>query len=388
MDTFDSFVEELGIDPSVVVIENGKAAPVEETEIVGAVESFISKYLVLPDRTALLLALWTVCTYLYDRFDTMPYLGIVSPAKRCGKTRLAEVLGCVARNPILTTGITEAALFRLVDQGGVTLLLDEAEALRDKRSERSQAIISILNAGYRKGAYVYRCVPPKHDLQPFSVFGPKAVIAIGTIPDTVSDRAIVIRMRRRKVGETVGRYLARRAEADSGTLRESLAMIAQRRGKDIGKVYEMLPPMSNVSDRDEEILQPLFAVCSVLAPERLKALQESALAMSRAKAEADADDSLPMRLLADINSLMESVTDDIPSADLVAALKGIEAAPWSEPGRELTANRLARMLAPFGVSTRNIRTGMKVVKGYVREQLLEAVALYIGSGTATGATEQ
>ena len=60
---------------------------------------------------------------------------------------------------------------------------------------------------------------------------------------------------------------------------ESLAKIAQHRGADIGNVCEMLPPMSNVSDRGEEILQPIFAICFVLAPKPLKALQESPLAM-------------------------------------------------------------------------------------------------------------
>ena len=174
---------------------------------------FVCKYLVLPERVALPLACWTAATYFHETFDTFPYLSVISPAKRSGKTRLAEVLSYVALNPVLTTGISEAALFRLVDRGNCMLLLDEAEALKDKRNERSQAIVSILNAGYRQGAYVYRCGPTKHDLQSFSVFGPKAVIAIGQLPETVFDRSIVIRMRRKKAGEVVGRFLSRRAKA-------------------------------------------------------------------------------------------------------------------------------------------------------------------------------
>lgn len=373
--------------------ETGKAngpdtsAAIDEGGIIPALEGFLTRYLVLPLKTALPLAVWTAATYMYERFDTFPYLSVLSPAKRCGKTRLAEAPGCIALNPILTTGISEAALFRLVDRGGCTLLLDEAEALKEKKNERSQAIVSILNAGYRQGAFVYRCVPPKHKLQPFSVFGPKVVIAIGTIPDTVFDRSIVIRMRRRKAGEEIGRFLSRQAKAESEPIRALLEKISQRRGQDVANVYENLPAVHDLSDRDEEIWQALFAVCADLAPERITELRQSAVALS--KAEADADDSLAMKLLTDIGTILSDTGDtNIPSAELVAKLKDLEESPWGEPGREMTTNRLARMLRQFGVSTRTIRVGGKTPKGYIKSELFEAVSLYVGFESATSATTQ
>ena len=317
--------------PSVSVA--GRAA-IAESEIIPALERFICKYLVLPDKTALPLACWTAATYLYERFDTFPYLSILSPAKQCGKTRLAEVLSCVALNPILTGGMSEAALFRLVDRGNCTLLLDEAEALKDKKNERSQALVSILNSGYRQGEYVYRCQPPKMELIPFSVYGPKAVIAIGSLPDTIFDRSIVIRMRRRKSEEEIGRFLSRRAKAESEPIRAALEGISQSRARDVASVYEQLPTFHELSDRDDEIWQALLAVCAVLAPERIGELRQAAVALSRAKAKADTDDSLPLKLLADIVSILEMFDAmNIASADLLSRLKELEASPWSEPGR-------------------------------------------------------
>ncbi|MBI3934960.1 MAG: DUF3631 domain-containing protein [Acidobacteria bacterium] len=367
---------------------SGESAAIAEGGLIGAVETFIRRYLILPDKAALPLALWTAATYLYEHFDTFPYLAVVSPAKRCGKTRLAEVLGCVARKPVLTTGISEAALFRLVDRGDVTLLLDEAEALREKKSERSQAIVSILNAGYRRGACVHRCVPPKHDLQPFSVYGPKAVIAIGSLPDTVFDRSIVVRMRRRKAAEEVGRFLFRRAQAEAEPLRGTFGKVASVRGQEIAEVYASLPGFPELTDRDEELWGPLFAVCAVLAPDRLPELKKAALALSGAKAESDVDDSLSLRLLSDIGELLGGFEETIPSAELVTKLKGLPESPWGESGRELTANRLARMLRPFGVSSRGVRVGDKTPKGYLRKELEEAISLYVGSQSATSATTQ
>jgi len=368
--------------------ESAPAVFPQEGRIIAALERFLCRYLVLPDRAALPLACWVAATYIYERFDTFPYLAVVSPAKRCGKTRLAEVLGCVALNPVLTTGISEAALFRLVDQGGCTLLLDEAEALREKRSERSQAIVSILNAGYRQGAHVYRCVPPKHDLQTFCVYGPKAVIAVGSLPDTVSDRSIVIRMRRKKPDEAVSRFLSKRAKAESEPLSRILEGLAATHGQQIEEVYEKLPAFPELSDRDEEIWQAIFAICEVLAPERACELQKAAIALSQGKAEADADDSLPLRLLADIRGLLGRCGEKVPSADLVAWLKDLPESPWGEPRRELTQARLARMLKPFGPLSRDIRLSERVVRGYLKAELKEAVTLYWKLESATGATTQ
>ncbi|MBI2817832.1 MAG: DUF3631 domain-containing protein [Acidobacteria bacterium] len=367
---------------------NVAAAALVEAEIIPALESFLTKYLILPEKAALPLACWTVATYLYKCFDSFPYLSIVSPAKRCGKTRLAEVLGCVALNPVLTTGISEAALFRLVDKGGCTLLLDEAEALKEKRNERSQAIVSILNAGYRQGASVYRCVPPKHELQPFSVYGPKAVIAIGSLPDTVFDRSIVIRMRRRKNGEPVGRFLSRKAKTESDPMRAALASMAVRRAADVSQVYSQLPEMDDLSDRNEEIWQSLFAVCAVLAPGRIAELRQAAVALSKGKAESDTDDSLPLKLLADIGELLAAFDEKVPSEELVSKLKALPVSPWNEPGRELTQNKLARMLKHFGPEPRGVRVGDKTPKGYLKAELEEAISLYVGSESATSATNQ
>jgi hypothetical protein len=75
---------------------------------------------------------------------------------------------------------------------------DEVEAFNAKnKSEAAQAILAVLNAGHRKGATVPRCEGPKHELRHFPVYGPKVFAAIGRLPDTVTDRSILINMQRR-----------------------------------------------------------------------------------------------------------------------------------------------------------------------------------------------
>jgi Protein of unknown function (DUF3631) len=75
-----------------------------------------------------------------------------------------------------------------------------------------------------------------------------------------------------------------------------------------------------------------------------------------------------VQLLADIRAIFsERKVDRLPSADLVAALAAIEERPWAEwkAGKPLTANGLARLLGPFGVSPETIRIGDRTMKGYL-----------------------
>src|ERR1035441_9083037 len=69
------------------------------TALLGAVEGFIRRFSVLPTDAYLPVAIWTIATHTAHSFDCFPYLALFSPAKRCGKTRLLEVLDQLALNP-------------------------------------------------------------------------------------------------------------------------------------------------------------------------------------------------------------------------------------------------------------------------------------------------
>src|SRR5262249_17730863 len=76
----------------------------------------------------------------------------------------------------------------------------------------------------------------------------------------------------------------------------------------------------------------------------------------------------------------EKGVQHIASAKLVEALVGIEGHPWAEyrNGKELTANTLARLLAPFGISPGTIWLGDgQSAKGYTRSQFVDAFARYL-----------
>ena len=66
---------------------------------------------------------------------------------------------------------------------------------------------------------VILAVGDDYDPRVFSTWGPKAVALIGRLPDTLEDRAIEIRMRRRTPRECVERLRQDRIEGECADLR-------------------------------------------------------------------------------------------------------------------------------------------------------------------------
>lgn len=75
---------------------------------------FLRRYLwTQSDHHLVALALWVVHTHLIDEFDVTPYLEITAPEKRCGKTRVLELLDLLCRDPVFSINMSVSAMFRL-----------------------------------------------------------------------------------------------------------------------------------------------------------------------------------------------------------------------------------------------------------------------------------
>jgi hypothetical protein len=88
----------------------------------------VRRYVVLPTvHAARAIALWVVLSYCEDAVNVLPLLLVTSPTKRCGKTRLVELVGALACRALPVSNITAAALYRAIDRFHPTLLLDEGD---------------------------------------------------------------------------------------------------------------------------------------------------------------------------------------------------------------------------------------------------------------------
>lgn len=372
-------VASAGLQGQAVAVKDPEpwADPVDAT-ILDDARRFLVRFLALPSGADRVLTAFVAHTYAMDASDVATYLVVTSPAPQCGKTRLLEVLELLVWRPWRTTVLSTAVLFRKLDQNQPTLLLDEAEIVRGK-GEAADGVRALLHAGYRRGAQVDRCVGDDFQLRQFGVFGPKIFAVIGDLPSTLFDRCIVVEMQRKARGETVERFRPRHLVAEARALRRQLRRWANDCGQLLATVEPPLPEFLN--DREQEIWGPLFAVAAVAGAEWPQALAAAAHSLAGGRDVG----GLGLQLLADIRGVFADA-DRASSAQMVEALNRIEGRQWPDwnRGKGLTQNILARLLKPFGIIPKTIRTLEGTPKGYLRDQFGDSWARYVPqTATAT-----
>ncbi len=368
----------------------------EKLNIVDELATLFSRFLALHPGLSLVLALWTIATHLHEVFDAFPYLAITSPTKRCGKTRLCELLGLVCFEPLQTVSISSAALYRLLKARKRTLLIDEAEYLGRKKDDRASVLREILNAGYRQGQSVWRCKQitrertekgktkredtkesqTNYEPEPFDPYCPKALVLIGQLQDTLADRCIEMRMERRADAQ-LERFRLARVQAEVTPLSKQLSTWAEENAGTVQAHYQD-NDLPFLRDREAELWLPLFSVCEKAAPERIAELQTIATRLANLKSRSESGD-WGIQLLGDVREVFGSEHDRLPSSELLCQLNSLEESPWSGwfNGRGLNSHSLARWLRPFGIQPQNIRCGEQVVKGYMRESFEDAWKRYL-----------
>jgi hypothetical protein len=367
--------------------ELADAAPIWQPEpvpdgaaLLADLTAFIRQYVVLSPDQASATALWVIHTYAVDAADATPYLHITSPEKRSGKTRLLETLDILAARPWFTGRVTAAVLQRRLERDHPSLLLDETDAAFKKESEYSEALRAILNAGHRRGCKAWLCVKKGGDIElvGFDVFGPKALAGIGKLPETVADRSIRIILRRRAPSESVTRFRRREAEEEAASLRERAERWAAAHVEALRALRPHIPDY--IDDRAIDGWEPLFALADTAGGDWPQRSRMVALALSHA--DVRDDESVGVRLLADIQALFDDRNADrLPTAELLTALNAIEESAWGDwKGKPLTPRGLARLLRPFAIKPGTIRLADgQTPKGYIAGDFADAWGRYLPS---------
>jgi Protein of unknown function (DUF3631) len=347
------------------------------------VADFLGRYVIFPsDEHRDAVVLWIALSYVYDEFDQSPRLALISSDPRCGKSRVLELLHILAANGLKAADMTAPVMFRLIDSQHPTVLFDEVDAIFGKHTANEhEGLRALINSGYEKGTPVWRCVGDGTNIKvvPFDVYAPLALAAIKRLPDTIMDRSVVVRMKRRGPHETVEPY-----EQDNGRLEgEPLQARLGTWSRQIRGTLQRRPDMPDgVEDRAKDVWKPLIAVADAAGggwPERGRAACTVCL-------QSEADGGVPsmgIQLLIDIRTVfdMEGV-DRLSSADLVAGLCSIEDAPWRTAGfgsTPLQANGLSRRLDDYKISPKSIRQPLdwgKKMRGYQREWFEDAWTRY------------
>ena len=227
--------------------------PMDGAALIGAIVETINRYLALSPAAAIAGALWCVHAHAFEAFYISPRLAIVSPEKRCGKSTLLRVMHPMLPKPLSAANITVAAVFRTVEAGRPTLLIDEANSfLKDNEELRG-----IINSGHSRDGQVIRLVGEDHEPRVFSTWCPVAIAAIGGLPGTIEDRSVIIQMRRRRSDEKVARFRVDRVEAQ-----QELGRKAARWAADSARALRDADPAvpTELNDRAADNWRPLLAI--------------------------------------------------------------------------------------------------------------------------------
>lgn len=174
--------------------------PVSIVALLEAVCAYVKRYVVFTgDAQPVVVALWIAHTWAIEAFDYTPYLQVTAPEKQCGKSRVLDCLEPLTPQAWRAISPSEAVLYHKIDLDKPTLLLDETDTLfANGKDDRGELLRSLLNAGFERKARVPRCVNKGEEIKEYSVFCPKAFAGIGSLPDTITDRCVPIRLKKKK----------------------------------------------------------------------------------------------------------------------------------------------------------------------------------------------
>ncbi|OIV38792.1 hypothetical protein BIV57_03965 [Mangrovactinospora gilvigrisea] len=339
----------------------------------------IARYVAAPSPEALdAVTLWVTATHLQTAFQHAPRLAIVGPAKRCGKSRLLDVITETVHHPVITINATPAAVFRSITEQPPTLLVDEADTLFGsvKALERNEELRGLLNAGHQRNRPTLRVTGSDHTVKSFPTFAMAALAGIGDLPDTIMDRAVVVRMRRRAPGEHVTPFRTGRDVPDLHALRRRIAAWAIAVRTQAAAAEPELP----VEDRAADTWEPLVIVADLAGGRWPQAARAACTAMTRAEQQAEADASESARILADCRAVFAANSNPVgmTTDQLLHGLRSLEESPWTGYGHSgLTARDLGALLRPYGIASTNLRLpDGSQRKGYARSRFADAWQRY------------
>ena len=349
--------------------------PINGADLLDDICNAAKRYLVMPEGSTEILALWVVHTHVFDCFGHTPRLAITSPEKGCGKTTTLDIVGELVARPLSTSNATTAAIFRTVEKVAPTVLIDEADTyLKDNEELRG-----ILNAGHRRGGQIIRTVGDDHEPRRFSTWTPAAIAMIGRLPDTLEDRSVSIVLRRRRPTERVKQFRNDRAQ----DLKQMVRKIA-RWTTDNREALAAADPFTGILvNRSADNWRPLLAIADLAGGEWPKRARAVADAVEAAKQ----DQSKRTMVLSDIRDFFTArpEANRVASAELAGILGAMENRPWTEwrNGKPITPAALARLLAPFGIIPRTHRDGETTFKGYLLSDFRETFEFYLSDDAVT-----
>jgi len=377
--------------------------PVDGPDLIARLAAALRTHAAIGESAALTIALWLLHAHALPAFAVSPRLVVTSPARRCGKTTLLEVLAHLLPRPLSCADAAPRAVLKLLPNTP-SLLIDDAGEFLGRRNE----LRSVLISGHRRtSAKLLRLERGKPCQIP--TFVPAVLALLGDIPEALGACGIEIRLERKNAGETLRPFRPENAEHLAELNRMSAGWAADNMAALRDACRERQPALpAGTPEWKAQNWLPLLVIADAAGqdvPFRARA------ALAAVSPSASPVSSACELLLAGIAAIFEVVKeqgaefadanrrrivdrDRIRSSDLVKYLALVERQPWAELGRNrgpFNPQRLANLLKPFGIAPgmltftqcdNDSRTFSVRDRGYHAGQFADAFARYVPGACA------
>jgi hypothetical protein len=338
-----------------------------------SVQAEFDKYIVFPSNEARdAVVLWTMHTHVFRSFESTPRLSIRSAEPGSGKSRVLEIIERLAPNTLSAVHLTPGVMWRCIENGSPTLLMDEADTIFGKQGSGSshRELRAIINAGHRKGSTVPRCVGSE-DVKQFRVFCPVALAGIGQLPETIATRSVEVVMRKRREGDPAVKPFRLKFAADD--LARTFKLLEFWGVCAANALFTSMPDLP-VSDRLADVWEPLVAIAD-LAGEQWGVRSRKACK----RLTSDMSLSVGVQLLTDLHGVFD--VEALTPVEMVERLYDVADGVW-ERG-QFTSRAMARLLAEYGITATTVRIDGTPTRAYKRESFQTMWDTYVPEPVAS-----
>lgn len=345
-------------------------------EVLDEAYDFLGRFVAYPSEAAHVAhTLWIAHTHFMHKWDSTPRIAFLSPEPGSGKSRALEVTEPLVPRPVCAVNVTPAYLFRKVasEEGQPTILYDEIDTVFGPKAKDNEEIRGLLNAGHRQGACAGRCVVRGKEVftEEIPAYCAVALAGLGALPDTILQRSVIIKMRRRAPAERVEPYRKRLNEPQGIEIGNRLAEWAES----VASAIRWPDMPREIEDRDADVWEALLAVADVAGSQWSRRARDAAVALVTESKQSSP--SLGVQLLADLRAVFGDA-QALSTEAILERLNAMTESPWGDlRGKALDARGLSARLRKYGVHPKTVRIGATTPKGYAREDLHDTWQRYL-----------
>ncbi|MBX7450852.1 DUF3631 domain-containing protein [Mycolicibacterium sp. 3033] len=296
----------------------------------------------------------------------------MSAEKGSGKTRALEVSELlVPRGVRVSQATTGYVLAKISDVPPATLFYDEIDTVYGSRARGNEDLRALLNAGHRRGATAGRGTWENGALegQEYPAYCAVALAGLGTLPETVADRAVVIHMKKRKRTEPVEPW-RERVNGPEATY------LASRLNHWMNDAHLCFPAHMPVEDRAADVWEALVIVADAAGGHWPQRARNAAVSSTDGVEKA----SIGVQLLEDLRIVFggrEKLSTEQILQELVALGGEGRWRYFHSSGEALNPRDLSKLLRPYRVKPVDVWVSGRNLKGYNADDLQDPWERYL-----------